>query len=283
MPFQCLPNSKIDVPLKDLSHLYNHADPRAYYKMALQLNYKTPRYVQEVAKKCCMNIQIQANLSKTWILDIGCGFAVNAAGLKHRIDPLDLYAYYHRSTFSNQSINSLYASDRHYFNGLKKTSLCIAGIEVASNALNYGLKTGLLDEGFCIDLSKTSPCEKLTSILNQCQVIIESGTPIEVLPYVIDNLLANCTADVKPKIVTAPPCFADISVYKEILKKHDYILEPFSKGNLPHRLFASKQEKANVLRAEQNQGLTINRGKLENYILATLYIGHHRDDTISFT
>lgn len=261
------PRSADDVPVADLSGLYNEPDPRAYYAALHALDYQTPRHVQKLASWCCTQQQVEDR----WILDVGCGFATNAAGLRHGIDPSALFARYDDPTFSAMSSNDLHTADREYFAEQETAPHHVAGLEVAENALRYGELTGLLSAGFSEDLTQGPPSERLMEIINQTSVITESGVPIFIFPYVLDTILKAHTARHRPWIVTAPPRYTDMGVYEAMLATHGYVLETVSEG-LPHRRFVSDTEQQSVIADQAAMGLNNDREEAEGYILVNLYL-----------
>lgn len=268
------PRSSADVPVADLSKLYNEPDPRAYYAALHALDYQTPRHVQELTRWCLD--QRQEN-EDTWVLDVGCGFATNAAGLRHGIDASDLFARYDDPALGTLSPDDLIAADKEHFAERSSAAHRIAGLEVATNALRYGQNTGLLNAGFSEDLTQTPPSENLKNMINQTAIIMESGVPIFIFPYVVDAILSSHTADSPPWIVTAPPRYADMTVYETILAKHDYVLETISEG-LPHRQFVSDAERKNVIEDQAAMGLSNEREEAEGYICVNLYLARHSSE-----
>jgi len=266
------PTSENDVPIADLSAFYDEPDPRAYYAALHALDYQTPRHVQNVARWCCENKPIGDFGPDTWILDVGCGFATNAAGLRHGIDPFDLYARYDDPILTAMETNSLREADREHFSGLETTGDKVAGLEVAQNALNYGVECGLLNAAFREDLTQNPPTDALRDVINQTTVIIESGVPIFIFPYVLDRILTACAPGHRPWIVTAPPRYTDLSIYEAILKKHGYVLEPAHPAPLPHRRFVSDDERRNVIADQSAMGLDNTQEETTGYICVTMFL-----------
>lgn len=272
------PRSAADVPIADMSHLYDALDPRGYYAALRALDYQTPGHVQKLTQWCCQQRQGANTDEETWVLDVGCGFATNAAGLRHGMPPPDLYARYGDPALANLPPEDLREADRVHFSTQDATPIHIAGLEVAENALNYGREISLLSAGFSEDLTGTAPSADLQAILSRTAVIMESGVPIFIFPYVVDALLSACSPGNRPWIVTAPPRYTDMSIYGDILARHGYVLEQAHPESLPHRRFASETEKRDIIADQAAMGLENSREETEGYILVNLYLARPKSD-----
>lgn len=266
------PRSAFDVPIADLSHLYDAPDPRRYYAALQALDYQTPRHVQNLVRWCLDQRQDEKSKQQTWTLDIGCGFATNAAGLRHGIDPMDLFARYDSPELSAMAPDELRAADSSYFASTEPLPDKIAGLEIAKNALDYGLETGLLDAGFSEDLTRNDPSDALRAVIDQTTLIMESGVPVFIFPYVIDAILSARTQSQRPWIVTAPPRFAELDIYREVLARHGYALEQASPDPLPHRKFVSEDEKRRITADQTTKGLDNTQEDETGYIHVNLFL-----------
>ncbi len=270
------PQTPDDVPVADLSHLYDEPDPRPYYAALGALDYQTPRHVQRLVRWCCAQKRQTATSEELQVIDIGCGYATNAAGLRHGIEPEELYARYGQTEIRALETEALHSADRDFFSD--PDSVHVTGIDVARQALEYGLKSGLLSAAFSDDLVENAPSDDLQAIINQAAVIMESGVPIFIFPYVLDTILKAHTGPARPWVVTAPPRYTDISVYTLLLENHGYVLERAHGESLPHRRFVSEQEKYSVIEDQQAMGLDTEREETKGYIFVDIYLARPAED-----
>ncbi len=275
------PQSATDVPVADLSHLYTAPDPRPYYAALGALDYQTPRHVQRLAQWCFSQRQELFDGGEMWAIDVGCGYATNAAGLRHGIDPKDLYARYDDPEIAALETDDLHRSDRDYFTSADTGAAHIAGVDVAHDALMYGIETGLLSAAFSDDLTDGKPSPELTDIIGKTAVVMESGVPIFILPYILDSILSVTTEENRPWLVTAPPRYTDLTIYHEILSKHGYVLQQAHPDSLPHRRFSSDQEMNDVIADQAAMGLDNHLENTEGYIRVELYLARPEADAQS--
>lgn len=273
------PQSAADVPVTDLSHLYNAPDPRPYYAALRALDYQTPRHIQRLARWCCSQRQALFGGDTMWAIDIGCGYATNAAGLRHGIEPCDLFARYDDPEIAALDTDGLHHTDRAHFSDVLEKAVHIAGIDTAHNALRYGTQVGLLGAAFSDDLTNAKPSPELTGIIRQTAVVMESGAPIFILPYILDSILSVATEKNRPWLVTAPPRYTDISVYRKILNKHGYVLQQAHPHSLPHRRFSSDQEMQDVIADQAAMGLDNHLEESEGYIRVELFLARPEADS----
>jgi len=272
------PRTASDVPVADLSHLYNEPDPRAYYAALGTLDYQTPDHIQKLARWCCGQRQEPFGTDEIWAIDIGCGYATNAAGLRNGIAPQALYSRYRDPTISALDTDALHHEDHRYFSKTIETAVNVAGIDTAHTALTYGVKAGLLKAAFSDDLTQSAPSPELADIVTKTTVIMESGVPIFILPYILDSILSVTNEECKPWLVTAPPRYTDLSVYREILMRHGYVLQHAHPDSLPHRRFFSEQEKADVIAAQTAMGLDNKLEEKDGYVRVELLLARPECD-----
>jgi hypothetical protein len=275
------PQSATDVPMADLSHLYNASDPRPYYAAMGALDYQTPRHIQRLVRWCFSQRQELFDNGEMWAIDVGCGYATNAAGLRHGIDPQGLYVRYADPEIAALEADALHHSDRDYFASTNTGAAHIAGVDIAHDALMYGMGAGLLSAAFSDDLTKGKPSPELTDIIGKTAVVMESGVPIFILPYILESILSVATEENRPWLVTAPPRYTDLTIYHEILNKHGYVLQQAHPDSLPHRQFSSDQEKEDVIADQTAMGLDNHLEDAEGYIRVELYLARPEADAQS--
>ena len=215
------PKSSDDVPISDLSYLYDEPDSRAYYQSLGALDYRTPDHVQQLAQWCLEN----SSGGTQWVIDIGCGFGVNGAGLLYGVAVQDLLTRYQSEDMRQMSSASVIELDTQYFSEQPRQPCHIAGLDVSRSSLDYVLRVGLLDVAFDDNLMQAPVPDDLIRIVASGALIIESGVPIFVAPHVIDALLDVAGSGPRPWVITAPPRYTNVAVYNEVFERHGYVME----------------------------------------------------------
>ncbi len=264
------PRSSADVPISDFSHLYSQPDPRAYYQSLGALDYRTPDHVQQLARWCLTR---QNNPDTTpWVIDVGCGYGVNGAGLLCQMPVHELMDRYCSEDMAAMSSSSVISQDASLFSDRRSKTCRIAGLDVSRASLDYGLRVGLLDAAFDDDLTQIKPSDELARIARNSALIIESGVPIFIAPYVIDALLSATDGTSQPWIITAPPRYTNVAVYNEVLAQHGYVMEQATDTPLPHRCFESTEEGERIIAQQTEMGLDCTIEKESGYIHSNLYL-----------
>ena len=262
------PKSPDDVPISDLSYLYDEPDSRAYYQSLGALDYRTPEHVQQLARWCFGHFCG----GEPWILDVGCGFGVNGAGLLYGVAVQDLLTRYDSDHMRQMSPESVIELDMQYFSEHPRQPCHMAGLDVSRSSLDYGLRTGLLDVAFDDNLMQAPVPDDLIRIVASGALIIESGVPIFIAPHVIDALLAAAGSDSRPWVITAPPRYTNVSGYSDVFEKHGYVMEQVSPDPLPHRQFHSPEEADRIIDQQIAMGIDSTAEKQTGYIYTTLFL-----------
>lgn len=270
------PRSRADVPVFDLDHAYEAKDPREYYNMLVALDYQTPGHIQALARQC-LEYRFGPD-EQPWVIDIGCGYGANGAGLLYNVTIQSLLQRYTDRKMDALIADDVIERDTLHFARATRSRYRVAGLDISCNALNYGLSTGLLNVAFHDDLTGTPAPDQLVDILATGPLIVESGVPIYVLPGIFDALLHASGAGIRPWVLTAPPRYANIAEYKNVLTRHRYVVERVSGTPLPHRRFHSREERQRVVEQQAKMGGDTSLEESTGYIHIDLYLARPADD-----
>ncbi len=273
------PQSSADVPIADFSHLYVARDPRAYYIALAALEYQTPDHIQKLARQCLAYLSARQPDRIPWVVDVGCGYGTNGAGLLYDVSIQSLLRRYANPRMDTVAPDDVIEQDTLYFVLGKRKPYRIAGLDVSRNALDYGLSAGTLDLGFDDDLLSRDVPERLAEIVCSGALILESGVPIYVLPRILDKLLSVSKGGTKPWIISAPPRYTNVSVYSETVEAHGYVMEKVSKVPLPHRRFSSEEEGFRIMSQQEKMGLDVEREQTTGFIYVDLYLSRPREES----
>jgi hypothetical protein len=270
------PRSSADVPISDLSHLYTEPDPRAYYAALGALDYRTPDYVQQLSQWCLHHKKPIAD--SPWIIDVGCGYGVNGAGLLYGVPAHELLHRYETPEMMAFPSEDTIEQDAVFFASHARNVCRVAGVDVSRPSLDYGLRVGLLDAAFDDDLIEANPPDDLIHILPSTALIIESGVPIFIAPHVFSALLAVSGADSRPWVITAPPRYTNVSIYEDMLAGHGYTMTRVSDAPLPHRRFNAADESTRIIAQQNDMGMDSTIEAETGYIHVDLYLARPRED-----
>ena len=74
----------------NMDHIYDQADPRAYFRELKKLGYAIPGVAKPIFQQLIAHLQDRQERAVR-VLDLGCSYGVNAALLKHDLSMPDLY------------------------------------------------------------------------------------------------------------------------------------------------------------------------------------------------
>lgn len=232
--------------------IYNARDPRPYYRAMSRLGYEIP----EQAKPHFSDLfdayrSAHPGCGTLNVLDIGTSYGVNAALLKWDMPLLDLYAHYDSAGQGSVSCERLLDRDQDYFaNSDNSDELQITGLDVASNALEYAVRSGLIDHGISVDLENDDADERQSALIAAADCVISTGC----IGYVTDTSLSKILRICSPHRPWMAHCILrmfSLQPYVELLRAHDYEVW-LGDELLPQRRFASDEEQAEVVRQLQD-------------------------------
>lgn len=132
--------------------IYAEPDPRAYFRVLHGLDYCLPELARGLFR-AVIRAAAEARGDTPKVLDVGCGFGVNAALLRYPIDLNRLAHRYRDLDWVEVNAERLMALDRSYFASWpEQITLELLGYETAQNAAQYGKETGLFSHVITTDL-----------------------------------------------------------------------------------------------------------------------------------
>ena len=105
------------------------------------------------------------------MIDLCCGYGVNAALLNHDIDMKDLYDRCADGPDERLPVPAIVERDRSLFAGRRRSPIEaeVIGVDVAANALAYARDVGLLAEGLALDLECQDPDAATPRAARRCR------------------------------------------------------------------------------------------------------------------
>ncbi len=161
---------------EEYEQIYAEPDPRAYFRVLHSLDYRMPELARSVFRSL---IETAAELrgEAPRVLDIGCGFGINAALLCYPIDMNRLAHRYRDLDAGDLSSERVIHLDRNYFAswplGLPVENY--VGYDFAEPAVAYARNVGLLDHAIICDLETDTLSAADAAAVAGCNCIISTG------------------------------------------------------------------------------------------------------------
>ena len=160
--------------------IYDLEDPREYFNTLGKFDYPIPQHGQRLFSEL---IEARRGASRDGdanqrfrVVDVCCSYGINAALLKYETTLEEMYARYGSGELAGLSSGELADDDAEYYGARwREASPQVVGLDVAQNAVSYGLRSGILDAGFAENLEEDEPTEALGSAVAGTDLLIVTG------------------------------------------------------------------------------------------------------------
>ncbi len=245
-----------DRPNDDFSSIYNMVSSRPYFRRMKELDYQIPASANLVFNWCIEEIRRIRGVRKLTVLDLCAGYGINGALMKSERSLDQLYAY-----IADNEAND--ASDP-FFDRLSLTTqnidedLRIVGLDIAENALAYGLAAGFMNDVFAIDLEKKPMPPQIETAIGDCSLITITGGFSFVGVNTFEKILSSLdkAGASKPWIAGFPLLHTELSDLLSLLDSHGYMIQPVLQHRLRQRRFANSNERQRESEALDGADLT---------------------------
>ena len=231
---------------QDFAGIYNRPDARTYFQTLKRVDYAIPEVAKPIFRGLLGDLRARRNgggdggLLK--VLDLGCSYGVNAAMLKYDFTMEGLYNYYDRG--EERPFDEAVQQDRHYFGRQDgDQELNVIGLDEADRAVDYGIATGLLDDGVAANL-ETSPlgngdAEKIKG----CDLVTSTGCVGYVTDRTFRQLLSRLNDRPRPWFANFVLRMFRYEPIAEVLSDAGYVTRKLEGALFAQRRFASIEER----------------------------------------
>ncbi|WP_119069235.1 hypothetical protein [Rubrobacter indicoceani] len=264
--------------------IYNMEDPRPYFAELGELDYETPDHGRRVFSELIRNRDRTGKVASdpTKVLDVCCSYGINGALLKHDLTLNDLYDRYRSEEMADLTSEELVVSDAEFYSGRRREGAPeVVGVDIAENAVLYGVETGMLDAGFAENLEAEDLTPELRGSLCGAELITVTGGIGYVSEKTFDRILGGLEAESEEKPWVA--CFAlrwvSYDRYAELLESYGLVTEKLAGHTFPQRSFADEKEREYVLGELAKMGLDTDGKEAEGVYHADFYLSRPLEDT----
>lgn len=154
----------------DFTTIYAQPDPRAYFRTLRPLDYQVPQHALPVIESV-----LDASGART-VLDVCCSYGINAALLRHDVDLDTIGARAADPTRAALSPDDVIEDDAAFYaTQLRRPDVEVLGLDASAPAIGYGLRTGLLADGWAEDLEDSDPSPALDTGLHDVGLVVCTG------------------------------------------------------------------------------------------------------------
>jgi len=165
----------------DFAGIYTAPDPRPYYAALRELDYRLPEHSVAAFRRVIAAMPEDHVV----IADVCCSYGVNATILRHALSLSDVYQY-----FARPVADDALAVDRSFFIANRDSGApSMIGVDSSGPAIDYAVRTSLIDEGFAENLEMDEPSPGLVAALEDCRLITVSGGIGYISPLTLTRLV----------------------------------------------------------------------------------------------
>lgn len=252
---------------------YNQPDCRGYVRMMDALGYRNQHHAVAGFRAVLDELSRLRGLTTPHVVDFASSYGVVTALMAHDVTLGQIFRRYRQVRFDGASSQDVIRWDADWYGERRRSgdSATFTAIDVAPNAISYGLATRLFDRGYVEDLQGSQPSPELASTLSTADMIVECGSVAQLMPTALDRLLQSATAR-KPWVVTSPTRGNERDQAMEVMRDHGLIVEAMPVPPFVHRRFLNPDEQARGIEIARAAGHRTEGREDTGCLYAQLYV-----------
>ena len=253
-------------------HVYNEADPRAYFKTLGDLEYQAPAHGAPIFRRVVERQREQLGQEDLLVLDLACSYGVNAALLNHDLTLDDLYTRYRSPELASLSTEELVLADREFYDEHRRPdTVRVLGQDVADRAVSYAQRVGLHWQSTSENLEEDDPSDALAEALAQVNLITVTGGVGYVSEHTFDRVLKCVGADDGCWAAAFVLRWIEYHLITEVFATYGLETEKLAGHVFPQRRFADDAERDFALKELRRIGVDPG-GMFEGWYLSEFYL-----------
>lgn len=158
----------------DFTDIYTQPDPRAYYNALIGLDYQIPQRARPVVE-AVLDASTRAGRPRP-VLDVCCSYGINAALLRCDVDLDEIGAQATDPDRAGLEPAVVIDEDRRFYaDRLNRPELTVRGCDISQPAIDYGVDTGLLTDGWAENLEADDPSPELAAGIADTGLVLCTG------------------------------------------------------------------------------------------------------------
>jgi hypothetical protein len=235
-------------------HIYDAEDPRRYFNTLGELGYAAPRHGYDLFSSLAEHIHPSGE--RLTIVDVCCSYGINGALLKHDVNLEELYERYGSEALAHVGSAEMAQLDREFYGQrLRPDAPRVIGLDVAGNAINYGVSTGMMDDGVAENLEAGEPSERLRTLVSDADFITVTGGVGYITASTFERLLQSLRGGQKPWIAVLALRWVDFEPLATLFSRYGYVTERLEGYTFEQRRFADADERDYVLEELERMGV----------------------------
>jgi hypothetical protein len=192
-------------------------------------------------------------------VDVCCSYGINAALLKYETTLEEMYARYGSGGLADLSGEELAEDDAAFYGARRReASPEVVGLDVAQNAVSYGLRSGILDAGFAENLEEDEPTEALGRAVSGANLLTVTGgigyVTERTFQRLLDRMIGGSGGRV-PWVAAFALRWVSYERISEVLSGYGLVTEKLAGRTFTQRRFTDDAEREYVLEELMKMGV----------------------------
>lgn len=229
------------MPKADFDHIYTASDPRQYYEALGSHDYQIPAHAAHVFEQLAHSC---SNGSTPRIVDLCCSYGINESVLRHDLSFAQVMEHYRDEALDEFDTEQMKSIDKEFFGSNRRDEpIHVTGVDSSAEAIEYAVETGLLDEGYAVDLETCEPSEALAGAIAAADLVVVSGGIGYITERTIGRVLDQMTT---PRLAALSLRWVDFAPIVDAAAERGLVTERLDDATFPQRKFATDDERAHV-------------------------------------
>lgn len=262
--------------------LYDRDDPVHYFTTLRRFDYRTPAHAQPIFRRCVSQLRQLRGGARISILDLCCGYGVNAALINHDLTLDDLYRHYGRA--AKTAPGARRDVDRRFFRMRRRTAETnrMIGLDIAAHALSYARQVGLLDEALAVNLESDTLTTAQRAAIAEADLVTVTGGLSYIGVRTFLQVLSAFPPSRRPWVAFFPLRHMDSRSIAALFRSHGMVTEAWEDRGFKHREFTDACEREALIDLIDDEADPLQAPPSQKSIEAVFHLARpHREAAVS--
>ncbi|MEO0566128.1 MAG: hypothetical protein AAF066_00210 [Pseudomonadota bacterium] len=235
--------------------IYDLPDCRSYYRAMHNAGFRTAHFASAAFLAVLAELKRQRGEKPKRVMDFASGYGIAAALMRHDVTLDTVLSRYMDSWFDEADTSDVTQADKAWLSRNQRAGQkdLYGGIDIAGNALRYGEQAGVFDAGFAENLQDEEPSDGLQSWLEACELVVECGSVMHMLPGALEKVL-RATTSTEAWICSAPIRGNDSAESLDMMRDYGRLVEVLPVPPFRHRRFSEPAEQERAMANAEARG-----------------------------
>lgn len=259
--------------------IYDRPDPRAYYRELGEIGYELPGNAQPVFAALLAERRERTGGAHPVVTDLCCSYGVNAALMNHDLQMDDLFEHYADPRLDGCTREDLLAEDSRFFEEHRhEDPVTVVGVDIAANAVSYGIGAGLLDHGASVNLEEQAPGAALRRAVTDTDLVTITGGVGYITEKTFERILDATETKPTPWVASFALRWVDYEPVANVLAANGLATERVEGELFRQRRFLDEDERDYTLRELRDRGIDPTGVEDDDHFYANLYVSRPAEE-----